>query len=1024
VRQSESDDDVTAPPEETRHEQGFAVSYHHLEVRVMTRNVGIGRLAAALVLTLALLALPAARAAAQTSTGTVRGTVTGDGGAPLANVQVAARNTESGVSRGAETREDGTYGLFGLVPGPYEMTVRRIGFAPVTRRVVVQIGATQTQNFTLSAQAVTLGPVAVTAAPAVETHTSEVATNVTPEQIEKLPTPSRNFLDLAALAPGVTVTEDRVNGQFRTFSANGQPTNSVNLFIDGTSLKNDLTAGGISGQDASRGNPFPRNAIQEYRVLTQNFKAEYQKASSAIITAATKSGGNQWSGDVVVGYQNASMVGLDFYQEKDKRANPSTFKRPDYNRTLTALSIGGPIVKDKMHVFASYEGNSQNRANRVSIVAPPAGFPALDTVNLTRYNGSFGSPFREHLFFAKLDNAISDHSSAELSVSNRSETDVRDFGGIQAFEEAVNYKQNVAIGQLKYNYFKGAAFNEAKIDYSDFRRNPRPNQPGIPARHFFYQGGEAILGSNLSIQDFVQKRLGLRNDLTYSGFRMGGDHVVKTGASIDFVKYDILKDNRSTPEFFYNNVANTGNGNQTYGYRSPYQLVYQTGDPTVNTNNTQIGVYLQDDWSPVERLTLNLGIRWDYESHMLNRDFVTPQNVVDTLRRYNSQLPTPLDLDRYISTGNNRKPFYGAFQPRVGISYGLDRDSKTILFGGWGLYYDRIPFDLYAVDETQKLFHPEYTVRFAPRGVAPAPGQVAWNDSYLTTNRDVLNNLVRTSGLPEAWFIDNEAKVPRSTQMNVGVRRLFGTLATTVTYAYVHGQDMMGMNWANFALRPDGSCCLSFNIGAHGFSNFIYSTNDKETWYRALQVQLDRPYRRASPRHVGWGAGLAYTYAYREVKGADGLGDEFDFPNSKSIPRHPANDERQRLVSNFITDLPYLFGIQLSGLLTLGGSYRLDVGCPARFCGIGTTGNQYERGGFTVPGTFPYRNLDLRLRKDFPNLGLSKVSYGVTLDIFNATDRNNFGGYQVGDRNSNTFGQPSNVVTDARRYQIGLEVNF
>src|SRR5207248_4729679 len=149
-----------------------------------------------------------------------------------------------------------------------------------------------------------------------------------------------------------------------------------------------------SGQDASRGNPFPRNAIQEYRVITQNFKAEYQKASSAIITATTKSGTNEWTGNVLYGYQNKNLVQLDSFQRRDRNTSPSTFQRPDYTRNLAAVSFGGPIVKDKLHFFGSYEGNYQNRANRVSFPAlPTAGaFPALDTVNLARYNGSFTSP--------------------------------------------------------------------------------------------------------------------------------------------------------------------------------------------------------------------------------------------------------------------------------------------------------------------------------------------------------------------------------------------------------------------------------------------------------------------------------------------------------------------------------------------------------------------------------------------------------------------------------------------------------
>lgn len=965
-----------------------------------------------------LVALTAASASAQTTTGTVRGTVT-SGGAVVGNAQIQLRNPENGVQRGTTTRDDGTYTLAGLPPARYDMTIRRIGSTPQTRTVIVQIGATQIQDFAISEQAAQLETVLVQAAPTVETRTSEVATNVTQAQIEKLPTPSRNFLDLAALTPGVTVTEDRVNGQFRTVSAGGQSASSVNLFVDGTSFKNDLTAGGIAGQDASRGNPFPRGAIQEYRVISQNFKAEYQKASSAVITATTKSGGNTWKGNALYAFQNKDLVGLDSFQRRDRNNNPS-FRKADYKRTLAALSVGGPIVKDKIHFFGSYEGNYQDRANRVSFAAPPTGFPALDSVNLSQYNGNFTSPFRETLLFGKLSSVINDKSNAELSFTNRNETDVRDFGGNVAFQSAVNFRQKVSVGQLKHNFFSGPLLNEAKIDFSRFQRNPAPATPGMPSRLIFYPNGEARIGSNLSSQDYIQKRIGFRDDVTYSGVRLAGEHVFKAGLGLDFVKYDVLKNNRGTPEFVYSNIENGVN----YGFRSPFQLVYGSGDGTVNTNNNQVGAYIQDDWSPIPRLTFNLGVRWDYESRMLNRGYVTPQMVVDTLTRYNNQLITPLDLSRYISTGNNRKPFYGAIQPRLGFSYAVDKSSKTTVFGGWGIYYDRIPFDLYAVDEQLKLSRPEYTVRFAPRGVAPGPGQVAWNDSYLSADRTALDALVKSSGRPEAWLIDNKAKVPRSTQMSVGVRQLLGDFAISATYANVKGVDQMVLNWANIGLNDQGRCCRDFNLGPHGFSNFIYSTNDKKTWYDALQVQVDRPYQRASNTSIGWGVGLAYTYANRSVQGVDGLNDDFAFPNSKSIPKHPSNDEKQRVVANFITDLPYLFGTQFSGLLTLGGKYKLDVGCPGRFCGTGDTGNSYQRGGFTVPGTFPYRNLDLRFRKNFPSFGRTATAFGLTADVFNALNRDNFGCYKTGNRNDADFGKPDCVVSDARRYQIGAELNF
>ncbi len=962
-------------------------------------------------------------ASAQTTTGTIRGYVRDSSGAPLAAAEVQARNVGTSIVRTATSNPDGSYALPGLAPAAYDLTTRHIGHSPQARRVTVQIGSTLLEDFTLSATAVQVAGVTVqAAAPALETRTSEVATNVTSQQIDRLPTPSRNFLDLAGLAPGVTVSEDRVQGQSRTFSAGGQSASAVNVFIDGTSLKNDLTTNGVTGQDASRGNPFPRSAIQEYRVISQNFKAEYQKSSSAIITATTKSGTNVWTGSASFAYQNKSFVALDSIQR-----STTGFTKPDYTRSLASFSIGGPIQRDRLFFFGAYEGNYQNRSNLVNFQPPTTGvFLALDTVKLRQYNGNFTSPFRETMLFGKLNYAATPNSSLEFSISDRIESDVRDFGNnncsgfMCAFNEAVDFAQNVAVGQLRYTRSSGEWLNEAKVDYSRFQRNPSPDTPGLPARIYQFSGNDNVIGSNFSTQNFIQKRLGFRDDITYSGYHGGGAHVFKAGASFDFVTYDIFKGNDETPRFYYRDTLIRNTDTLAFLYRTPYQLIYGTGNAALNKTNNEIGAYIQDDWSPTPRLTFNIGVRWDFETKMFNTDYVTPQEVVDTLTRYNDSLPTPLDLSRYISTGNSRKPFYGAFQPRLGFSYALDEENKTTIFGGFGIYYDRSIFDI-SVDETLKLTHPTFTIQFADPDSTAKAGEVAWNNTYLTADKATLDALVHTSGLPEAWLIDSKAKVPKSRQWNLGIRRLFGNVLVTGTYAGVRGVDQLTLNWANFGLNPNGSCCTSFNVGAHGFSNFIYSTNDGKTWYDAFTLQVERQYHRSSP-NFGWGAGLTFTYAIRSVEGVDNLGDEFSFPNALNIPKHPSNDEKTRIVGNWITDVPFLYGVQFSGIVTLGGKVRQDIGCPVRFCGIGTTGSQYQRGGFTAPGTFPYQNVDLRLRKDFPKFGNS--SLGVTLDLFNALNHDNLGCYATGNRNDTNFGQATCVVSDARRLQIGAEYNF
>ncbi len=497
-------------------------------------------------------------------------------------------------------------------------------------------------------------------------------------------------------------------------------------------------------------------------------------------------------------------------------------------------------------MFGSYEGNYQNRANQVNFT-PPTGFAALDTVNLKQYNGFFQSPFRENLLFGKINWDGSNKWYAEITGSDRIETDIRDFGNQNAYQEAVNYKQNDGVIQAKLNYFTGPWLNEAKLSFAKFRRNPVPNDQGLPARIYQYLNTSNAIGANQSTQDYTQGTLGFRDDITYTGFNWFGDHVFKGGMSLDHDKYHVLKANNSTPTFFY---ADSANGS-AYAFQTPYQLQYGAGNPMTDANNNEIGAYIQDDWTPMHRLTLNLGIRWDYESNMLNTGYVTPQEAVDTLLRYNSQLPTPLDPNRYVANGHNRTPFKGAFQPRVGFSYGIDQNNRTTVFGGWGLYYDRIPFDV-AIDETQKITHPTYTINFAAPGQMPTAGQVAFSPSYLTANQATLNALVHSAGLPEAWFIDNQFKVPNSKQFNLGVKQLFGEFAATVTYAGVRGEDQFVLNWANFGLNPNGTCCASFNIGAHGFrTSSTRPTTRRRGTTRSRYSSTGHTVRRIRRRSVG-----------------------------------------------------------------------------------------------------------------------------------------------------------------------------
>jgi len=273
------------------------------------------------------------------------------------------------------------------------------------------------------------------------------------------------------------------------------------------------------------------------------------------------------------------------------------------------------------------------------------------------------------------------------------------------------------------------------------------------------------------------------------------------------------------------------------------------------------------------------------------------------------------------------------------------------------------------------------------------------------------------------WLIGNHTKPPRSSQFTLGIRRLFGNYLVSVAYAGVRGVNGLVFNWANFAWNNFGtdssSCCVGTSP-FHGYQNILYTTNSVKTWYDALQVQVRRPYLRTGK--IGWGAGLSMNYAKRSLQGIDNPNDEFAFPQAIFIPKHPTNDERVRVVGNWTMDVPYLYGVQFSGLLTLGSGPRQDIAGrfnPSQWVPGGFTPTHYA---FIVGKWWAYRDLDLRLSKDFPSVSGNTV--GVTLDLINALNSQNLGCYDTGDPNSSSFGTAHCVTQDGRRLQVGANYHF
>jgi hypothetical protein len=966
----------------------------------MTIRVVLGGCALLLAATLSYSGL-----AAQTSTGSIRGTVADSAGTPLAGADVVARNISTGVQRSAASNERGFYSLGGLTPARYELTVRRIGNAPAGRAVQLQVGQVLTLDFRLAPTTVQLEELVVETAPVEETQTSEVATNVTQQQIQNLPSGSRNFLDLAALAPSVRVNADRINGTGKTFAAGASPAENINVFVDGKSLKNDIINGGVIGQDASRGNPFPRNAVQEFRIITNNFKAEYQKSSSAVITAVTKSGGNEWAGSVFGSWQNKSLVALDTFQRADQDTLP-TFEEPDYSRVLVGGNVGGPLIRDRLFLFAAYEGNFQNRQGVTRFNGDATTWPA-EIVALQGQRAT--APFRQHLGFAKLTYSLSPQQQLELGGNLRIERDRRSFGGIfeqtnRSVSVAENFRQNIADGSIKHSYFGNNWTNEALAYYQWYQWNPIPLNPDDVGIEYL---GIGRIGGRDSEQNLIQKRLSFRDDWTYSGLQWAGSHVIKIGANADFLRYNLTKDIFGNPVFRFSDVND---------FAFPVEAEYGAGDPLVSGTNNQFGIYAQDDWSPTSRLTINAGIRWDYETGMSNQDFVTPAAVRDSILLLRDSFFIDVDPARYLTDGNDREAFTGAFQPRLGFSYALDQDRRTTIFAAAGIFYDRLGFNTF-IDETYRRQHPQYLFRFADNDTTP--GAIRW-DPALMSKRGLDSILaLGQAGTQEVFLVPNDLKPPKTYQWNVGVRQLIGTVLASVAYTGARGRNGYSYEWAQLTLNPEtNDCCLSISTPA--YRNILVGNNDVRTWYDALEFRVDRSYRPGET--FGWGAGIAYTLSWADQEGID----LFSFPQVRVgfNTKHPIrDDQRHRIVANWVIDVPWAFGVQFSGLATFASGKpfnRIEFVVLPPPQGNLRVLQGIERGPW-------FKTVDLRMRKDFPSFGGTRL--GVTADLFNIFNTDNLGNFNdeavsPGGVPNPDFGNAREVVSDPRRFQLGVQYDF
>ena len=937
------------------------------------------------------LLLAATTVFAQTSTtATIRGKVTNDAGSGVANAEINAVNAGSGFVKTVKSGNDGSYTLAGLSPGTYNIVVAATGFEPKSQDITVLVGQSLEMDLKVSTTAVLKETITVVGNQAVETRTSEVATNVTTQQIENLPQDDRNFLNFAALAPGIRLSADP---QRKTFAGDAQDPEQTNIFIDGVSTKNDVLLGGTVGQDSSRGNPFPQSAVQEFRVITQNYSAQYDHASSAIITAVTKSGTNEFKGSAFAYYQPKAWV-----TPTKKNFQYSTLTgNTSYRRLQPGISFGGPIIKDHLQFFATYEGDDEQASTGVAVTIPKY------VSQFSSFAGSFDKPFTSSLAFGKLSWQAAANQTLDFSGNYRREHETRDFGGTTSFESATNYRNWVYGATLRDQMIFGNALNEATASLQTFGWNPEPRNPDLIGKLYFAPGFATIIrtGGNSTLQEFNQRRLEFRDNFNFAPMEMHGTHNFQIGGNLDLMHYKINKSLNGIPLYKY--IDDPANGNT---FAQPFEVDYGIGNPRFQTSNNEYGIYGQDSWAVNPKLTLNLGLRWDYESHMLDENYVTPANIVTALKgkTFSFDGRTISIPDEYFSTGNERKPYKNEYQPRLGFSYDLQGDGKSVVFGGWGKFYDRL-FLNSTLDERFRLQFPVYRFEFSSDG---RPGTVKWNDAYLTP-AGLQGLIAQGAAHPEIYLLSNNTKPPYSTQYNVGYRHAIGSWLGSVSYNAVRAKR--GITY----VAASGTCCGAFAPGYNAV--IINDPVGKSFWYDGESITLDRPY--TSQTH--WGARFTYTHAKSEQNGNDLF--SLDLPSASAYARHPVEgSEPNHFNATAIVGIPWDMRFSTNITISSGGAKPItDFSQGFTLAGRLATGVKrgasYPKNGF--------RDVDFRLTKEFN--AVRGTTVGVIAEVFNAFNFQNYGCLSdfVGPENDRrTLGTPSCNASLGRREQLGLRLTF
>jgi hypothetical protein len=1004
-------------------------------------NIFIKSLWMALLFT-AFLATTATVPAQTSSSGTVTGVVKDEKGGLVPGATVKITNIGTNAERTTVTSGEGVYEISQLVPGTYRLEVDASNFAKyVAEQVTVNVLTRTTVDPTLS-PAGTTGQVTVTAdeTALVETTKTDVGGVVDQRRLENLPVNGRSFASLAILIPGATLQPsfDPTKARVGTFSVGGSTGRNLNITIDGGDNK-DNAVGGILQN-------FSMEGIQEFALSTQRFSAANGRSGGALLSVVSKSGSNEFHGSGFGFFRHEKLNANAPALLAEARGEPTEgVLKPPFNRQQFGGSFGGPIKKDKAFFFGTVErtrerGNSfvsDSDQAKISFLQP-FGYEAVPLLP---------QPFNDWQYTIKGDFNLSSNHTLVTRFAGQNNDALNDQAGFLIVRTDLS-GGNESLNTL-YNFLTSltSTFGTNTVNQFTYQYQTFDNRINATTDLDLLAFPDGILvGRNGNVpQQTIQKKHQFRNDLTWNrgnhGFKFGGDftYVAKLGGLFAF---------NSAPEydFFFNADEIALNPGQfPQGFRTtqilPGPLTCQTftgnpvcapadldglgvvgavvlsgGDPSFNLRDDpkQFAFYVQDDWKITPRFTLNLGVRYDVDYGFVDNAHAAENRAFRALQIIGSPWARKVVEDDV----NN-------FSPRVGFAWDFRGNGRSVLRGGYGIYYDQsfLNVPLFAVQQANPEIYATFFNEDPNLSIDSPPPAIP---------RPLSNPIPGTRGR----MLDPDFESPYTQQWNIGYAHELGrNMALEFDYVHILGlHEFTGLD-INPRIGPlinaqrgdpNPGRILTAQFAAHAaeltaafgtptpFARITVAQSDGRSRYDAFTASFKKRY--ANKYQLNAHYTLAKSRAWFGASQDFGLQPQNLFVKFDPVNFGPTSeDERHRFVLSGIFDLPA--GFQIAPIFQMASARPYSI-LPDCVCDINRDGVNNDRDSVqpTVNDQVKlpinsergdrFSQLNIRVSKFF-NFG-ERRKLGLFFEAFNVFNTGNFGNQFQNVTGEPDFGKPVN----------------